>query len=203
MCVGGRTLLQWEGKRPKWLPKEKEGYYSKIDYGDRDFIMEKIHYIVGANFAVRKIIFKEVGLFYEGISRIGKKFISGGEIEFMERIREKNYRICYSASALVYHRVHSERFSLKFYLKRNCWAGITSIVVDYKIKKIRAICAKDTLYYFKIFFINIILSIKEFLNLKIVNAFNYIGEASKYFGKGFYLFALYIKLICKKYKKLF
>lgn len=122
-CVGGRIEPIWQGKIPHWLPAKYRTLYSILDYSD--VLKEMDHGIpFGANVAFRSSIFQVLDPFRVDLGRIGSNLLSGEESELIARIRQK-YKIFYSPYASVEHKIAKDRSTIRWFLRRMYWQGVT------------------------------------------------------------------------------
>jgi len=115
--VGGRVHLWWEAvERPAWMIPALEDQLSRLDMGDQIKHITEPH-IVGANFALRRQAFIDVGEFRPDLDRKGKSLLSGGETYFIIKAMEKGHKLYYSPLAGLRHWVPPHRAKLPHLLK--------------------------------------------------------------------------------------
>ena len=127
---GGLVIPLWVGKVPTWLPEE---FYWVVGctYRGLPQTVAAIRNPIGANMAFRREVFNTVGGFRTGIGRVGIRPIGCEETELC--IRASQYwpeRIfLFQPQASVFHRVPSNRTSLRYFFAR-CYAeGLSKAVV--------------------------------------------------------------------------
>jgi glucosyl-dolichyl phosphate glucuronosyltransferase len=131
--VAGRLDPLWLATKPAWLPEEREyllGLYSKN--GSQPIPMPEGDLPIGANFAVLRSVVDEVGLFDErvGYSYARKASLIGGEDSlFSLKVKQANYAIYYQPSAIAWHKISESKLTVKYFLRRNFWDGVTLITV--------------------------------------------------------------------------
>jgi GT2 family glycosyltransferase len=106
--LGGPLKPIFESKPPKWWSIEDFGAYCAVGNDGQ---------IWGANMAIKKEVFKKVGLFQPKLGRQKGKLLSGEETFFKEIARNKGYNLIFLPKAIMYHKVKAERMTLKYLLK--------------------------------------------------------------------------------------
>lgn len=124
--VGGKAYLIYPFKKPSWLKDNREFLLSKIDYGNKT-LFDTDKDLFGLNLAVLKKTALELGGFNPNLDRCGKSLISGGDSEFVDRARNKGYKIIYEPTAVVGHIVSKNRLTKKWFLRRCFGGGRTAI----------------------------------------------------------------------------
>lgn len=130
--VGGRVDLEWEGTRPKWLPKEYDEAYSAFKPSLRSRYLQRSEYPVGANMAFRTNILKDSGGFNTNLGRVGLNLLSNEESELCERLVAKGCKGYYCADARAIHHVHRARQSWEWIRRRMAWQGFSESTAPYE-----------------------------------------------------------------------
>ena len=110
-CLGGRTLPVWPSPPPEWLTRlHWVGPLALQDYGDDPFIVEaqRALCLAGANFAFRKRIFANIGMFSPDFPR-------SEDTELMIRLWLSGARALYVPNMLAYAAVQPERLSKAYH----------------------------------------------------------------------------------------
>ena len=129
-AVAGRVQLGFEdGGAPAWLAGTQREYLAEFDLGTEPLWLDRGPVPVGANCAVRRTEFDRVGLFIDGLDRIGSSLVSNGDTEFFRRLRRRGGRICYEPAAAVIHRVPAERLTREFFLRRAHAQGVSDALL--------------------------------------------------------------------------
>jgi len=114
--LGGRILPQYPPDVPEWLIKNKDlivGPVVYYNYGEGTMVYEKPMYeFLGANFAFKRSLFNECGLFRTDIGP-GKKVL-GEDTEITNRFLDAGKRLYYCGKVLVWHPVEPQRMTLKY-----------------------------------------------------------------------------------------
>ena len=130
-AMGGRISLAIEGTHPTWLDLDHfGGYLSRLELGKVRAEMKVTELPFGANCAVRRHVFDQVGGFANGLDRKGESLISGGDVEFFARVRRAGYAIIYEPFAGVRHRVSKERLTTRYFERRAFGQGETDVLLQ-------------------------------------------------------------------------
>lgn len=113
-AIGGKVILDWEASPPDFLLKF--GWlFAEQNYGEA---AKRVQCLVGAGIVISRKALKEVGWVEKQIlqDRVGKKLISGGDVEIGLRLSAK-YDLWYNPKSQLRHRIPEYRMSMS-YLKR-------------------------------------------------------------------------------------
>ena len=114
--IGGRVLPIYPENTPRWIkdnPTKIAGAVVIYDYGDEICIYNPLRYpFLGANFAFRKEVFEECGMFRTDLV-FSFRIALGEDTEFIERLLSKGKTLYYCGKALVYHPVNLKRINLR------------------------------------------------------------------------------------------
>lgn len=124
-ALGGTVIPLFLEPCPDWLPSWKNTW----TYGDQLGILPDRHFPMGANMAIARWVFDEVGLFRPDLDRKGDQLASGGETELFRRIRGAGHKIWFEPAAAVQHQMPPGRLTLK-YACRHAYDSARSRVVD-------------------------------------------------------------------------
>ena len=128
-AIAGRTELQLEGPTPRWLTDKLRLYLSELDLGAEPRPLEPGEWPVGANCAVTRAAFDDVGGFRTGLDRSGRSLVSNGDIEFFERVRRAGHPLVYWPAASVVHRVPPDRLTTEWFRRRVRAQGVSDALV--------------------------------------------------------------------------
>lgn len=139
VCVGGPVELDWQGKKPDWIPAKYESLFTSVDYGTEEKYLTPRNYLVGANIGFRKDWLREQGGFPENLGRKGYCLISGEEALIYKKVFESGNKVLYEPGAKVWHIVTSERKTKRWFFRRLFWDGATQPILDSGIGQKRSI----------------------------------------------------------------
>jgi glucosyl-dolichyl phosphate glucuronosyltransferase len=123
--LGGRVDLLWEAPRPVWLGDVLLRYLIHCDYGPQVVPVTAPPWLYGTNVAIRRSLFRQIGLFRLDLDRKGESLMGGGDTEFFERAHARGHRLLYLPSLVVRHLVPASRLSRAFFRERLFYSGYT------------------------------------------------------------------------------
>lgn len=132
-ALGGRILPEWEGPLPSWWPASLRGVLTIVEWdgtGEDGRDLPPGVAVYGANMAFRTEALREVGGFPEELGRIGGRLLSGEEVEVLDRLRARGWRVFYDGRITVRHSIQRERLRPEWLLSRLHWQGATDALRD-------------------------------------------------------------------------
>lgn len=131
--VGGPVEPEWpHGSPPAWLDDSILGYFSILDHGPRvRRLFGSDDWLAGANIAFRRSLLLAVGGFSTRLGRYGLVLLSSEEYEAMCRLTAAGYEAWYCPTMRVLHRIHPERVSRRWLLRRAFWQGVSDVIVEH------------------------------------------------------------------------
>ncbi|WP_051906880.1 glycosyltransferase family 2 protein [Methylomarinum vadi] len=130
MAVGGQSFPVFEGGNPDWITNEMLKIYGSTLSGDTEKQMFFPEHPFGLNMAIRKSVFKQIGLFNTALGRKKNSLLSNEESDLFHRIDQHKMKVQYTPHAKLEHRIPKERVSKKWVLKRYFWGGISEIIEE-------------------------------------------------------------------------
>ncbi|MBT8172280.1 glycosyltransferase [Candidatus Bathyarchaeota archaeon] len=136
VSVGGYIEPKWEGKRPKWFPRELD-WIVGCSYKGLPERREYVRNAIGCNMSFRKKIFYEVGFFRTDVGRFGKHLLGSEEPELSNRILSAipNSKIIYEPNAVVHHSVARFRQKINYIWRRSYYEGLSKAILISSQKK--------------------------------------------------------------------
>ena len=128
--VGGRVELKLAAPAPAWLAGRRQ-YLAEYDLGPEprwlrgDPMNGGDPLPVGANCAVRRSAFEDLGGFRPGLDRLGGSLVSNGDTEFFGRLSTSGGALRYEPNARVLHVVPAERLTVRFFCRRQYAQGVS------------------------------------------------------------------------------
>ncbi|MDF5717173.1 MAG: glycosyltransferase [Rhizonema sp. NSF051] len=122
-AFGGKVILDWETLPPAYVLK----YGYSFAQQDRGMSVTQPDCLVGAGLVInRKATLDTQWLSKQLLSdRIGKKLVSGGDVEIVLRIRSAGYDIWYNPTCKLMHFIPAKRTRHKYLVKINYGLGIS------------------------------------------------------------------------------
>lgn len=148
--AGGRVLPLYQQETPRWIKDNADlltGPIVRYDFGENVKRLEKFqkpfHEFIGANFALKKELFEEVGMFRADLGP--GTGTMGEDTEFIKRLTKKNKIFYYCGKAVVWHPVDLKRTNLRYIARWNIAFGRYGILVSWE-----ELLNKKLRYYFGI-----------------------------------------------------
>jgi len=122
MVSGTAVEPSWDNGRPAWWPREFD-WVVGCSYRGLPETRQEVRNVIGCSMAIRRTAFDRVGLFTQGIGRVGTKPVGCEETELCIRIRANvpKARVVYCPEVAVRHRVPTARSNISYFLSR-CYA---------------------------------------------------------------------------------
>jgi GT2 family glycosyltransferase len=133
--LGGPVAPRWHPTVPQWIRRARERHarlgapLALLDYGDRPAALGS-RAVLGANMAVRRQVFAEVGGFPSYLGKLRGTLLSGEDHELCRRVQAAGFRAMYFPSAVVRHFVPADRARVSYFLKWFFWSGVTHAIMD-------------------------------------------------------------------------
>ena len=127
MAAGGRILPAWQEARPAWVPDQKLGYLSVVDWGGKTRVINSSEWIAGANMAFRRSQLQAVGGFDVNLGRKGPEtsLLSNEENDVLRKLGERGGSVLYMPNAEVLHQVDSRRLHRDWFRRRSAWQAVS------------------------------------------------------------------------------
>lgn len=139
-ACGGYIAPVWETPPPSWLTERFYGFLAiRTDREDDYPITTAGQAPFGANMAIKRTVFEQVGLFDTNRGRKGKELASGEDGEMFERILAKGLKAVFLGGARVHHKVEAFRLT-KGYFRRWRYQTSRNIAMSKQIPGTRRIC---------------------------------------------------------------
>ena len=123
-AVAGRVVPLWNHIKPEWL--EMDGQQAVVNFELGEDFKEIRFPPLGANSAFRKQVFAKYGFFRLDLGVSGNQHtVTCEDTEFGLRIVKAGERIMYCPDAIVYHPVHPQRTTKKYFLDWYYFNGVS------------------------------------------------------------------------------
>ena len=134
-AVGGRVLPDYPQHTPQWIKTNAKflvGPIVSYDYGNEVKIYQNkfMYEFLGANFAFKKSVFSELGMFRSDLGP--GRTLMGEDTEMVSRLIKADKSLYYCGTALIWHPVDRKRMSLRYIAKWNMSLGYCRVIVDEK-----------------------------------------------------------------------
>ncbi|MEO7412960.1 MAG: glycosyltransferase [Opitutaceae bacterium] len=123
--LGGEVIPVFPDGLPPWVAEWHAPLAFRSDTGPLDVR----HSPMGANLAVPRWVFEQLGPFSTALDRNGKNLFGGGDAELIRRVREAGLEVWFSPGAAVKHQMPASRTTFS-YAARHAFDSARSRVVD-------------------------------------------------------------------------
>jgi glycosyltransferase involved in cell wall biosynthesis len=121
--VFGRVTPWWETAPPTWFAPLLSANFALLDYGDTPFVADTMAKSpFGVNYAFRKSVFDEIGLYKTDLGPRGGQGFGGEDDEIFRRMLLAKKKVQYDPAILVRHFVPKLRCE-KAYHRMRSWRG--------------------------------------------------------------------------------
>jgi glycosyltransferase involved in cell wall biosynthesis len=124
-AIGGEVIPVFPDGLPPWVAEWHAPLAFRSDTGP----LEDRHSPMGANLAVPRWVFEQLGPFSTALDRSGKNLFGGGDAELIRRVRAAGLEVWFSPGAAVQHQMPASRTTFK-YAARHAFDSARSRVVD-------------------------------------------------------------------------
>lgn len=124
-AVGGEVIPVFPDGRPDWIKEWHGPLAFRPDAGPLGAGQSPM----GANLAIRRSIFAEIGVFHTALDRSAGNYFSGGDAEMVRRIRASGRQVWFAPAAAVRHQMPASRTTFR-YAARHAFDSARSRVID-------------------------------------------------------------------------
>lgn len=124
-CIGGPVRPRWPAARPWWLSDALLSYLAVIDLGPISRPLAAGEWLAGTNSAFRKEALAGVGGFRDALGRHGPSLLSDEDVEAVASLMAAGWPVVYDPALVVHHTIPVERLTLRWFLRRAYWQGIS------------------------------------------------------------------------------
>ncbi len=124
-AVGGEVVPVFPDGLPDWIRE----WHSPLAFRTEAGPLPARHSPMGANLAVRRSVFSEIGLFQTNLDRSASNYFSGGDSELIRRIRAAGHEVWFAPAAVVRHQMPASRTTFR-YAARHAFDSARSRVID-------------------------------------------------------------------------
>jgi glucosyl-dolichyl phosphate glucuronosyltransferase len=124
--VGGRVDPIWEGDRPRWLSDEIRLCLTILNWSDQPMAIDIQHqWLAGANMAVPRSVFVEVGGFHPGLDRVDDHMAFNGDVFLQKQFIRRGYTCLYYPKMAARHLVPNSRLKKSWFIRRCYFQGLS------------------------------------------------------------------------------
>lgn len=128
--VGGQILPNWATGQPRWFPDEFN-WVVGCTYRGMPTQTAPVRNLIGANMSFRRDVFDAVGVFTNGIGRVGALPVGCEETELCIRYQQqqRTHQFLYNPDAVVHHLVPGKRANWQYFWSRCFHEGRSKALV--------------------------------------------------------------------------
>lgn len=126
--MGGRVELDWEGTPPGYV----HGYGWALAAQDHGAEAKRVASLAGAGMVIRREALRACGWLARPLldDRVGKRLVSGGDVELTLRVRGAGYALWYNPACVLQHVVDAERTSRRYLVRLIRGLGVSQTLAD-------------------------------------------------------------------------
>ena len=131
--VGGPCLPRWGAVPPGWLPSAWHGVIGFVDDGDRVMVFgeDAPGILMGGNAVIRRRTIEQVGHYSPLLGpRPDARLLSGEDEDLFVRLLKSGARGLYLPKLRIYHYVHPQRLTKRYYRRWSFWHGVSRSMID-------------------------------------------------------------------------
>jgi GT2 family glycosyltransferase len=127
-AFGGRVVVDFATEPPHYVRAHAYSFAEQI----RGDFQERVPFLVGAGLVVNRSALTACGWTDAPLlaDRVGKRLVSGGDVEIVLRIASEGYELWYVPACELRHRIPSRRTSLRYLIAINRGLGISQALAD-------------------------------------------------------------------------
>jgi glycosyltransferase involved in cell wall biosynthesis len=125
VAVGGKILLKWKNRRPKWMHEKLLSLLGYFDAGDQ---IVPVKHINGGNMSFSRNILLRLGGFNPALGKRGGSRFTSEESDLQLRMREVGYIIHYQPDAVGWHLLDEECEIPQHVIKRFYYHGVSDFL---------------------------------------------------------------------------
>ena len=124
-AVGGEVIPVFPDGLPPWVSEWHAPLAFRADAGP----LPARHSPMGANLAIPRAVFAQVGVFHTALDRAAGNYFSGGDSEMIRRIRAAGLAVWFAPAAAVHHQMPASRTTFR-YAARHAFDSARSRTID-------------------------------------------------------------------------
>ena len=124
-AVGGEVIPVFPDGRPDWVTE----WHGPLAFRAEAGPLTARQSPMGANLAIHRRIFEQLGPFHAGLDRSAGNYFSGGDSEMVRRVRAAGLEVWFAPDAAVRHQMPAGRTTFR-YAARHAFDSARSRVID-------------------------------------------------------------------------
>ncbi len=128
--IGGPYVPHWGGAPRPWLPHNHAGVLGIVDAGSLHAYGTSHAELMGGNAVVSRAVLQKVGLYSTDLGRKGKRALADEDTDMYRRLLAAGAKGMYVPDLIIYHYIHPDRLSKRYFRAWHFWRGVSSGVLD-------------------------------------------------------------------------
>lgn len=128
--IGGPYVPRWSGTPPSWLPRNHAGVIGVVDGGSQHVYGTSDAELMGGNAVISRAMLNKVGLYSTDLGRNGKRPLADEDTDMFHRLLSAGARGMYIPDLIIYHYIHPERLTKRYFRRWHFWRGVSSGLLD-------------------------------------------------------------------------
>ena len=128
--IGGPYVPNWGGAKPVWLPPNHAGVIGLVDAGALHRYGTSNAELMGGNAVVTRTMLSKVGRYSTDLGRKGNRPLADEDTDMYRRLLAVGAKGMYVPDLIIYHYIHPDRLTKKYFRAWHFWRGVSSGVMD-------------------------------------------------------------------------
>jgi glucosyl-dolichyl phosphate glucuronosyltransferase len=128
--IGGPYVPRWPGDPPVWLPRSHAGVIGIVDGGPQHAYGTSDAELMGGNAVISRPMLTKVGLYSADLGRNGRRPLADEDTDMYHRLLAAGARGVYVPDLIIYHHIHPERLTKRYFRRWHFWRGVSSGRLD-------------------------------------------------------------------------
>jgi len=128
--IGGPYVPRWSGTPPPWLPRNHAGVIGVVDGGSQHVYGTSDAELMGGNAVISRAMLTKVGLYSTDLGRNGKRPLADEDTDMYHRLLAAGARGVYVPDLIIYHYIHPDRLTKRYFRRWHFWRGVSSGLLD-------------------------------------------------------------------------
>jgi glycosyltransferase involved in cell wall biosynthesis len=128
--IGGPYVPRWAGSPPSWLPRNHAGVIGVVDAGVQHAYGTSDAQLMGGNAVVSRAVLQKVGLYSIDLGRKRRRPLADEDTDMYQRLLAAGARGAYVPDLIIYHYIHPDRLTKRYFRRWHFWRGVSSGVLD-------------------------------------------------------------------------
>jgi glycosyltransferase involved in cell wall biosynthesis len=128
--IGGPYVPRWGAPPPSWLPSRYSGVIGVVNLGSEQRPYGADNVLPGGNAVVRRSTLKRLMPYSTALGPQGDHYLADEDKDMYLRLMASGAKGLYLPDLIVYHYIHPERLTKRYYRHWCFWRGVSSGILD-------------------------------------------------------------------------